>query len=268
MDFLPSYDAGMAECGWLFLCVFPVGLVVGSFLNVCVFRLPVGQSIIFPRSQCPACQTPIVWFDTIPVLSYLWLGRRCRHCKGIISFRYPFIEFMNSVGYVGVVSTFGWTPAAGVYAIFFSALLVVAWIDYDHLIIPDVVSLPGIFLGLLAAATVLPITFINSLIGVLLGGGILWVLAMLSPLLFRKEGVGGGDIKLLAMIGAFVGWPPVLLTLMVASVLGAGVGLGLVVFNGVERGSSIPFGPFLVIGAWVALFFHADLVQWYIRTML
>jgi leader peptidase (prepilin peptidase)/N-methyltransferase len=174
---------------------------------------------------------------------------------------------MNAFGYVGVVATFGWTPAAVVYALFFSALLVVAWIDLDHLIIPDVISLPGIIIGLLAAATVLPIGLVNAIIGVLLGGGILWMLAILSPYLFGKEGLGGGDIKLLAMIGAFLGWQPVLLTLMLASVFGAMVGIGLLVCKVMERGHYIPFGPFLVFGALVALFFQADLVQWYIRTM-
>ncbi len=174
---------------------------------------------------------------------------------------------MNALGYVAVVTTFGWTLVAGVYAIFFSALLVVAWIDFDHLIIPDVISVPGIVIGLVAAATVLPIGLVNAIVGALLGGGILWALAILSPYVFGKEGLGGGDIKLLAMIGAFMGWQPVLLSLMVASVSGAVVGIALLVFKVMERGHYIPFGPFLVFGALVSLFFHADLMTWYFRTM-
>jgi len=257
----------MTDSLWLSLWVFPVGVVVGSFLNVCIVRLPAGQSVISPRSQCPSCHASIAWFDNVPIISYIWLGRRCRHCANSISVRYPVIELANGLGYVGVFAMFGWTVTAVVYALFFSALLVVAWIDVDHLIIPDVISLPGIAIGLLAAATVLPIGFMNALIGVLLGGGILWVLAILSPYIFGKEGLGGGDIKLLAMVGAFLGWQPVLLTLMLASVLGAVVGIGLLVFKVMERGHYIPFGPFLVTGALVALFFHTDLVQWYIRTM-
>ena len=257
----------MTDPWWLYLWVFPVGLVVGSFLNVCVFRLPEGQSVITPRSQCPHCQQPIAWFDNIPLFSYIWLGRRCRHCQGAISLRYPILELMNGLGYVGIVATFGWTWVAGVYAVFFSALLVVAWIDLDHLIIPDVISLPGIVMGLVAAATVLPIGLVNAVVGVVLGGGILWGLAILSPYMFGKEGLGGGDIKLLAMIGAFLGWQSALLTLMLASVTGAVVGIGLLVCKVMERGHYIPFGPFLVFGALVSLFFKADLVQWYIRTM-
>jgi leader peptidase (prepilin peptidase) / N-methyltransferase len=257
----------MTDHWWLYLWVFPVGLVVGSFLNVCVFRLPDGQSVVSPRSQCPSCQQPIAWFDNIPLISYIWLGRRCRHCQASISLRYPVIELMNGLGYMGIVATFGWTWAAGVYAVFFSALLVVAWIDLDHFIIPDVISLPGIVIGLLAAATILPIGLVNAVIGVVLGGGILWVLAILSPYMFGKEGLGGGDIKLLAMIGAFLGWQSALLTLMLASVTGAVVGIGLLVCKVMERGHYIPFGPFLVFGALVSLFFKAELVQWYIRTM-
>lgn len=257
----------MTASWWLYLWVFPVGLVVGSFLNVCIVRLPIGQSIVSPRSLCPTCHKPIAWFDNIPIISYIWLWGQCRQCQTPISIRYPVIELMNGIGYVGILATFGWTLAAGVYAVFLSALLVIAWIDLDHLIIPDVISLPGIALGLLAAATVLPIGFINSVVGVILGGGILWVLAILSPYLFGKEGLGGGDIKLLAMIGAFMGWQPVLLTLMLASVFGALVGIGLLAFKVMKRGHYIPFGPFLVGGALVALFFYADLVQWYVQIM-
>lgn len=257
----------MTDSWWLYLWVFPVGLVVGSFLNVCILRVPAGQSIISPRSQCPSCHQPIAWFDNIPIISYIWLGRRCRQCQAAISIRYPIIELINGLGYVGVVATFGWTLTAGVYAIFFSALLVVAWIDFDHLIIPDVISLPGIVIGLLAAATLLPIGFMNAIIGVVLGGGLLWALAILSPYMFGKEGLGGGDIKLLAMIGAFLGWQAVLLTLMLASVCGAVVGIALLAFKVMERGHYIPFGPFLVFGALVSLFFHDDLVQWYFQVM-
>lgn len=223
--------------------------------------------MVSPRSRCPHCQQPIAWFDNIPLISYICLGRRCRNCQGSISLRYPIMELMNGLGYVGIVATFGWTWVAAVYAIFFSALLVVAWIDLDHLIIPDVISLPGIVLGLLAAATILPIGFLNAVVGVVLGGGILWGLAILSPYMFGKEGLGGGDIKLLAMIGAFLGWQSALLTLMLASVMGAVVGIGLLVCKVMERGHYIPFGPFLVFGALASLFFKADLVQWYIRTM-
>lgn len=182
----------MTDHWWLYLWVFPVGLVVGSFLNVCVFRLPDGLSVVSPRSQCPSCQQPIAWFDNIPLISYIWLGRRCRHCQASISLRYPVIELMNGLGYMGIVATFGWTWAAGVYAVFFSALLVVAWIDLDHLIIPDVVSLPGIVMGLLAAATVLPIGLVNAVIGVVLGGGFFGCWPFSAPICSGKRVWGVG----------------------------------------------------------------------------
>lgn len=254
----------MIDFWWFHLWAFPIGLVVGSFLNICVFRLPTGQSVVSQMSQCPSCHSPMTWSDTIPVISYIWLGCRCRHCQTPISLGYPILELMNGLGYVGVVIVFGWTVAAVVYAIFYSSLLVVAWIDLDHLIIPDAISLPGIVIGLVAAVMVLPIGFMNSLIGALLGGGILWVLAILSSCVFGKEGLGGGDIKLLAMIGAFLGWQPVLLTLILASVFGAVVTIGLIVFKVVERGHYIPFGSFLAFGALIALFFHVDIVEWYL----
>lgn len=257
----------MTDSFALYLGVFLVGLVIGSFLNVCIVRLPAGQSVITPRSRCPSCLTPVSWVDNIPVISYIWLGGRCRTCQGHISIRYPLVELMNGIGYMAIVAMFGFTPEAGVYAVFFSALLVVGWIDLDHFIIPDLISVPGIVLGLLASSTVLPTGFLNSVIGIVVGGGLLWVLAILSPYLFGKEGLGGGDIKLLAMIGAFLGWQQALLTLMLASLLGALIGIGLLAFKIMERGHYIPFGPFLVFGALVALFFHGDVVHWYIRMM-
>ena len=142
-----------------------------------------------------------------------------------------------------------------------------AWIDFNHFIIPDVISLPGIVIGLGAAVTVLPIGFMNSLIGVLIGGGILWFLDILSPYMFGKEGLGGGDIKLLAMIGAFLGWQPVLVTLILASLFGVLIGIGLLVFKMMERGYHIPFGPFLVFGAIIALFFNSNIMKWYLGVL-
>lgn len=257
----------MTDSWWLHLCAFPIGLLVGSFLNICVSRLPDGQSVVFEISQCPSCHFPIAWSDNIPVLGCIWRGHRCRHCQSPISLRYPIIELLNGLGYVGVVIVFGWTVAAVVYALFYSSLLVMAWIDFNHFIIPDVISLPGIVIGLGAAVTVLPIGFMNSLIGVLIGGGILWFLDILSPYMFGKEGLGGGDIKLLAMIGAFLGWQPVLVTLILASLFGALVGIGLLVFKMMERGYYIPFGPFLVFGAIIALFFNSNIMKWYLGVL-
>ncbi len=239
------------------------GAVIGSFLNVCIHRLPRQESIIWPASHCPACGNRIAFYDNVPLLSYLLLRGRCRACRTPISFRYPIIEAANATGYAVIFWYFGPAWSTAVYAILFSSLLVVTGTDLSHKIIPNVVTLPGIFLGLLGAVTILPVGLVNSLLGVVVGGGILWGLAWASPYLFGKEGMGGGDIKLIAMIGAFLGWKPVLLTIMIGSLVGSVVGVGLIATKVIRRDQYLPFGPFLALGAVLALFFHEPLLNWY-----
>jgi leader peptidase (prepilin peptidase) / N-methyltransferase len=239
------------------------GALVGSFLNVCIYRLPRGESIVWPGSRCPSCGTAIQWYDNIPVLSYLSLTGRCRSCWGRIPIRYPGVEAVNAAGYVLILAAFGVTWTAVLYAVLFSALLVVAGTDLTHQIIPNAVTVPGMALGLLGAATVLPVGLTNAMLGVLIGGGLLWGLACASPYLFGKEGMGGGDIKLVAMIGAFLGWKAALLTIMVGSLAGSGIGISLIAFGLMKRDEYIPFGPFLVLGALVAMFFGQPLIDWY-----
>lgn len=239
------------------------GALIGSFLNVCIHRLPRHESIVWPASHCPTCSRPIAGYDNIPLLSYLLLRGRCRACQAPISLRYPIIEVANALGYAAIVWYFGLTWAAACYAALFSTLLVVTGTDLSHKIIPNVVTIPGILLGLLAAATILPVGLVNSLLGVLVGGGILWALAWASPYLFGKEGMGGGDIKLIAMIGAFLGWKPVLLTIMIGSLVGSIVGVSLITAKVIQRDQYIPFGPFLALGAILSLFFHELLLNWY-----
>jgi len=239
------------------------GGLVGSFLNVCIYRLPRQESIVWPGSHCPTCSHSIAWYDNIPVVSYLVLAGRCRQCSVPIPFRYPLVEILNALGYVGILWFFGLSWAAMAYGLLYSALLVVAGTDLSHKMIPNAVTFPGIIVGLISAATILPLGFLNGLLGVLVGGGILWLLAWASPYVFGKEGMGGGDIKLLAMIGAFLGWKPALMTIMVGSFLGSLVGVTLIVARVIRREDYIPFGPFLVCGALVALFFGQSLLDWY-----
>ncbi len=246
-----------------YILLFVMGLVIGSFLNVCILRIPHGQSVIWPGSRCLLCKTPILWFDNIPLLSFIRLRAQCRWCGGKISWRYPLVEFLNGVGYLGIVYKFGWNRSALVYALFLSLLLVVTMIDFDHFVIPDVISLPGLVIGFFAAAFILPLGWAGSLLGMALGGGILWMLAAVSPYVFGKEGMGGGDIKLLAMIGAFLGWQHVCMTLFLASCAGAMVGIGLMAFRYMERGEYIPFGPFLSAGAMASLVFYQELFGMY-----
>ena len=196
-------------------------------------------------------------------MSYLILRGRCRACHAPISIQYPLVEAANAIGYVGVFWTFGFTGVACVYAVLVSALIVVTGTDLSHTMIPDAVTLPGIVMGLSCAALILPIGIVDSLLGVMVAGGILWFLAWISPYVFGKEGMGGGDIKLMAMVGSFIGWQPALLAIMIGSLLGSLVGGGLIVTRVMRREQYIPFGPFLAIGSFLALFFHQPLFEWY-----
>jgi leader peptidase (prepilin peptidase)/N-methyltransferase len=240
-----------------------LGALIGSFLNVCIFRLPRGESIVWPGSHCPSCARSIDFYDNIPLLSYLWLGGRCRACRAPISIRYPLVEATNALGYLAILFTFGPSWTAALYALLFSALVVVAGTDLTHKMIPNVITIPGMVVGFLGAMTVLPVGVINSVLGFTLGGGILWLLAWLSPYLFGKEGMGGGDIKLLSMIGAFLGWKPALLTIMIGSLTGSVIGISMIALGIIKRDDYIPFGPFLVLGALLSMFFAQPLLDWY-----
>jgi leader peptidase (prepilin peptidase)/N-methyltransferase len=247
----------------LYLTVGIFGALIGSFLNVCIYRLPRHESIAWPGSHCPFCSRSIAWYDNIPLVSYLILLSRCRHCAVRIPFHYPLVEALNAIGYIGILWFFGPSWPAVAYGVLYSALLVVAGTDLSHKVIPNVITFPGIVVGLVSAATILPLGLANGLIGLLVGGGILWLLAWVSPYLFGKEGMGGGDIKLLAMIGAFLGWKPALMTILVGSFLGSLVGITLITARVIKRQDYIPFGPFLVCGALVALFFGQSILDWY-----
>ena len=257
-------DSFILPFGAMELGVFVWGTLIGSFLTVCIYRMPRQQSIVTPRSACPNCGRQIGWYDNVPLLSFILLGGRCRNCRASIPSRYPIVELVNGVGYVAILWRFGWGWPALVYGVFFSALLIISWIDWDYLIISDAITLPGIILGVLCSLWILPVGFFNSLIGVIVGGGVLLAMAWISPFLFGKEGLGGGDIKLLAMVGAFLGWKLALVTLMIASILGALVGVGLMVVSAMKRGQYLPFGPFLALGAVISLLFGPEILAGYL----
>lgn len=251
-----------------------IGAVVGSFLNVCIARLPRGESVIRPASSCPACQAPIRWYDNIPLVSFALLRGACRTCRATISWQYPLVEGANAVAYAVLLMQFGFEWRTVIYAGLFSALLVVTVIDLYHYIIPDHITLPGIGIGLAwSAATAWPrgpVGMINGLVmepgalsGALLGGWLFYIVAVVGRRLMGQEAMGGGDIKLIAMIGAFLGWRHVLLTIFVAALAGSVVGLGLMAFKGMSRKAHVPFGPFLSLGAVVALFWGPMIFEWY-----
>ena len=247
--------------------VFMFGMCIGSFLNVCIYRLPSSTSIINPsRSFCPQCNSAIQFYDNIPVLSYLWLKGRCRNCKAPISTRYPLVELMTGILAIAILFKFHLTLEGVIYFVFTSSLLVITFIDIDHKIIPDIISLPGIPIGL-AASFVLPaMTFKSSLLGLLAGGGSLLLVAWTYSLITRKEGMGGGDIKLLGMIGTFIGWKGVIFTIFAASLTGTLVGMIVMLLKGKNLKFAIPFGPFLSIGAMSYVFFGEKVIFWYFQS--
>lgn len=249
----------------VFIIVFIAGLLIGSFLNVCIYRLPRGESIVFPSSHCPACNKPVKPYDNIPVLSFIFLMGKCRTCGVPISWKYPLVELLHAFGYVFILHQFGFSLQTLIYALFFSSLVVVTFIDLSHQIIPDVITLPGMVLGLIAGSTVLPLGPLRSLIGLVAGGGIFYLIAVLSVVILKKEGMGGGDIKLIAMMGAFIGWKGILLTIFLAALSGSVGGLLLIFLKGRNRSEPIPFGPFLVLGALVSLFWGSEILGWYLR---
>jgi leader peptidase (prepilin peptidase)/N-methyltransferase len=242
---------------------FIFGLCIGSFLNVCIYRLPESKSIVHPRSMCPNCGALIRFYDNIPVLSYVALRAKCRYCETSISFRYPVIELMSGIFAVGVFLKYGITFEAAIYYAFVAALLVITFIDIDHQIIPDVITLPGIPIFFAASFALPEITAVESILGILIGGGSLFSVAWLYHLLTKKEGMGGGDIKLLAMMGAIIGWPGVLFTIFVASAVGTVSGMLLMLKNRKTMKLAIPFGPFLAIGATAYILFGPQLIAWY-----
>ena len=245
------------------------GLLVGSFLNVCIYRIPQSKSIMFPGSMCSNCGQPVRFYDNVPVLSYFILGGKCRNCKAPFSFRYPMVELLTGLMALAVTMKYGLTVESLIYFIFICSLLVITFIDIDHQIIPDIISLPGIPICFLMAfalpTTSYMDTLINSVLGILIGGGTLLAVGWLYMLATKKEGMGGGDIKLLAMMGALIGWKGIFFTVFVSSAVGSVV--GIIVMMRMKKGMklAIPFGPFLSIGAISYIFFGEKIIYWYLN---
>lgn len=242
------------------LIFFIFGLIVGSFLNVCIYRIPRKISIIKPASFCSACGTSIKIWHNIPVLSFILLKGRCDYCGSKISLRYPLVEILNGIFYVLAYLSFGLSPYLLFILIFISAMIVVSFIDFDFQIIPDQISIPLIFIGFIFSLfshgyTGFVSDFRESLIGIVVGGGSLLIVSIIS-----KGGMGGGDIKLNAAVGAFLGWKAALLTIFIGSLIGSIVGIIILKKTGNRK---IPFGPFLSIGALICLFLGEKILHWY-----
>lgn len=231
------------------------GAAIGSFLNVCISRLPEGLSIVSPPSRCPGCHHPIRFYDNIPLISYLILRGRCRDCGESISWKYPTVEFITAIMALLLFWKYGFMLKYLASFTFVCALIVITFIDLDHQIIPDSITLPGIPIFLLSGIFVMDLTWLDAVLGLVIGGGCLYAIAVGYELLTKREGMGGGDIKLLAMLGAFLGWQSLLFILLVSSFIGAVVGITVMMAKGRDMKYAVPFGPFLSIAAVAYIFF-------------
>lgn len=255
-----------------YVLVFLAGLAVGSFLNVCMLRIPEGESIVFPGSHCRGCRKPIAWFDNIPVVSFVRLKGRCRHCGSPISAQYPCVELLTGAFFVLFYATLGLSALSAAYLVMTLMLLTIAVIDWRHQIIPDVLSLPGLALGAAASGFIPGLqgqeTATAALLhaggGILLGGGALYAIGTIAEWLLKKEAMGGGDVKLLAMIGAWEGWRGVLWALFLGSLIATAAGLYERIRGGGER---ISFGPYLAAAAVLYIWAGPAFFEWYGRAI-
>lgn len=248
--------------------MFVLGAILGSFANVIILRLPKGESIARPRSRCPHCQTPIKWYDNVPILAWFYLRGKCRKCHSRVSWRYPFVEALMAVAFLTTYHFVGWNwfLLEALYLVF--ALITVSMIDIDHFILPDVFTLSGIVIGLLGAMLNPERSFVDALLGVFLGGGFLWAIAYFYYVIRKEEGMGGGDIKLLAWIGAVLGWKAIPFVIISSSLIGS-LGGGLAALRQ-RKGlkTVIPFGPYLALGALIFLFGGEGIAHWYLSLFM
>jgi len=244
--------------------VFLLGAILGSFLNVCIVRLPKHESLIRPSSHCPHCNKPIKFYDNIPIVSYIILGGKCRSCKNPISLRYPVVEALTGLMSVALFMKYGPTVQFLLFLLFSAALLVITFIDLSHQIIPDAISIPGIPFGIGASFFIPTVSWLESLLGILVGGGLLFLIAVGYKWITGRDGMGGGDIKLLAMMGAWLGWKAIPFIILASSLIGllVGGGSGLLLKKGLR--AKIPFGPLLAIASLIYIFFGPEVIRWYI----
>ena len=261
-----------------YILSFILGSIIGSFLNVCIYRLPREESIVYPGSHCTSCRKSISSYHNIPILSYIFLGGRCSHCNSKISFSYPLVEILSGLLFVATLWKFGMILDTLLYLLFISGLIVITFVDLKHMIIPNVITYPGILVGILYNALTTnwqnslelvsnfsfgfqnffellnEVPILDSLFGVILGGGILLLIAYTYEIIRKRQGMGMGDVKLLALIGAFLGWQGVFFVIFLSSILGSIVGLSIIITRKGDLKYALSFGPFLSIAAIIYIF--------------
>ncbi|MBI5558603.1 MAG: prepilin peptidase [Deltaproteobacteria bacterium] len=251
-----------------YLISFLFGAIIGSFLNVAILRIPEpDQSVVYPASHCPECKTPLKWYDNIPLFSFIFLRRKCRYCKCPISWQYPLVELSMGLFSLALFHFFPFPwPFVGFF-LFTAALLVIIVIDFRHQIIPDIISLPGILAGFACSFLNPAISWTDSGLGIFLGGGILFIISYGYYFFTKRVGMGGGDIKLLAMIGAFLGYQSLPFVIFSSAFLGSLAGLAAMIKQKKGGQTVIPYGPFLAAGALLYLFFETY-IQFFMRSLL
>lgn len=249
----------------IFMFVFLFGLIIGSFLNVLIYRLPKHESIIHPGSHCPYCGKPIKFYDNIPVISYLILKARCRYCKSKISLRYPIVELITGIIFACIFLKYGFSIDTIVLLILSASLIAITFIDLDQRIIPNAISYPGIIMGFVSSFFVSLNNPVSSIIGLLTGSGILFLTAFVYKSITGIEGMGMGDVKLMGMIGAFLGWEASIFTIVTSALIGSIVGIGLMIFAGKGKRFAIPYGPFISFSAVIYLFYGKIIIELYLR---
>lgn len=261
-------DDGVFATFWLTVIFTLAGAAVGSFLNVCILRIPRGLSIVSPPSHCPKCNHPIRIYDNIPVIGYLLLRGKCRDCKEKISVRYPLIEILTAIIACLLFRKFGLTTAYLSVFVFTCTLIVITFVDFDHQIIPHVITLSGIPLFAFLSVAFMGFTLVDSFLGIMVGAGVLYFVAIYYEALTGREGMGGGDVNLLAMLGAFLGWRSLLPILLISSFVGAIVGLGFILWKGKDMRYAVPFGPFLCFAALLYLFYGPYFIDLLVKSRL
>lgn len=255
----------MSEEPYFQILFFILGALLGSFANVVILRLPRGENIALPRSRCSSCQKVIAWYDNIPIFSWFILMGKCRNCKSKYSFRYALVEILTALLFAFAYSRAGLSFLLVEYLIFILGLVIITFIDIDTFTIPDSLSLSGIVLGLLGSILNPHRTFLDSFFGVLLGGGFLWLIAYIYEVMRKEEGMGGGDIKLLAWVGAVLGWKSIPFVILVSSISGSLIGVFLIFSQKGGLKTAIPFGPYLALGAVIYLLGGDQIASWYLR---